>query len=150
MDEGRGEEGFDAELACFFLALGAVGDPTRAAELAGVSEERGWAWCDRLARPDWLTRRAEAAARLFDMACLALTETGRVLRGEGRDEAASAVSLRELVMVAERFFAAALRLDREVGSDAQGELGVDLGRWAEVADSVGRAAAPCDPGDGVA
>lgn len=133
----------DAELARFFLALGAVGEVTRAAQLAGVSAERAWGWCDQLPRPGWLTRRAEAAQRLFAMACEALAQTGRLLRGETEVDGSPVVqvSLRELVMVAERFFAAALKLDREVGTDVEPELQIDLGQWAEAADSVGRSAA---------
>jgi hypothetical protein len=143
-----GREVVEPDLARFFLALGAVGDVTRAAKVAGVSAERAWGWCDQLPRPPWLTRRSEAANRLFDMACEALRQTGRVLGGETDGRGTSAVSLRELVMVAERFFAAALKLDREVGSDAERELEIDLGRWAEAQDSVGRPAAAPGAVDG--
>jgi hypothetical protein len=140
--------GCDREMALFFLALGAVGEVTRAAELAGVAPERAWRWCDGLERPAWLTRRSEAANRLFAMACEALRQTGRLLRGEvdADGEPAVKVGLRELVMVAERFFGAALKLDREVGTDGEQELEIDLGRWAEAADSVGRPATAPRPG----
>ena len=132
--------GFDPAVARFFLALGAVGEVGRAAQLAGVDEAVAWGWLDEMPRPAWLTRRAEAATRMFDLACEALAQTQRVLRGEVDDsgEPTVKVGLRELVMVAERFFAAALKLDREVGTDADPELSIDLGAWAQAADRVGR------------
>jgi len=139
-----GVDAFDPALARFFLAMGAVGEVSRAAQLAGVAESTAWAWLDQVPRPTWLTRRTEAATRMFDLACEALAQTQRVLRGEV-DEAGEPtvkVGLRELVMVAERFFAAALKLDREVGTDADPELSIDLGAWAQAADRLGRTPAP--------
>ncbi|MBI5832244.1 MAG: hypothetical protein HZB16_08050 [Armatimonadetes bacterium] len=140
----RGREAFDPSVARFFLALGAVGEVSRAAQLAGVDEDTAWGWLDQIPRPAWLTRRAEAATRMFDLACEALAQTQRVLRGETDEcgEPTVKVGLRELVMVAERFFAAALKLDREVGTDADPELSIDLGAWAQAADRLGRAPAP--------
>ena len=136
--------GCDPALARFFLALGAVGEVSRAAQLAGVDDEAAWAWLDQVPRPAWLTRRTEAATRMFDLACEALAQTQRVLRGETDEsgEPTVKVGLRELVMVAERFFAAALKLDREVGTDADPELSLDLGAWAQAADRLGRAPTP--------
>lgn len=121
-------------MARFFLALGAVGEVGRAAELAAVDPDRALAWVEGIERPVWLTRRSEAARRLFQIADEALEGVRRQLRGEVADE--SSPPLRELVNVAERFYSAALKLDNRVGADGPTQFEVDLDGWASQEDPV--------------
>lgn len=130
-----GSNTLDPDAARFLLALGQTGEVRRAARLAEVDEARAWAWAAAVPRPPWLTRRSEAAARLFATACVALERTRATLDGAPTEDQPT---LRELVMVAERFFAAALRLDREVAADADTDTPLDLGDWAQIADSLDR------------
>ncbi len=138
--------GGEAARARFYLALGAVGYLRPAAELAGVSLEQARAWVEGLERPAWTTRRSEAALRLFAVATEALELARQALRGE----AAERPGLRELVMVAERFYAAALRLDKDVAADGDGAWELDLGGWsAAAAVGAATAGAASGAGDGV-
>lgn len=126
-------EPVDPEVARFFLALGAVGEPTRAAELAGVEPDRARGWLAGIERPAWMIRRGEAARHLFQLAGEALAQVRRALRG---DEDRPAVPLRELVSLAERFFAAAVKLDSSVGADGQEPFYFDLDGWTAEACPV--------------
>jgi hypothetical protein len=134
----------DPEQARFFLALGAVGEPLRAAELAGVSPDRARAWLVGVERPAWMQRRSEAARQLFQLAGEALAQVRRALRGEV-DPEAPGPPLRELVSVAERFFSAALKLDSSVGADGQARFYFELDGWTADTCPVGGAGAAPDP-----
>ncbi|MCC7494864.1 MAG: hypothetical protein IT204_21115 [Fimbriimonadaceae bacterium] len=127
-----------AEQARFYLALGAVGYVQPAAELAEVTLSEAWAWALAVERPSWANRRGEAAMRLFGLATSA-AELVRVLLHS--PEAVPGPRLRELVHVAERFYAAALRLDKDVASDGQAAWQLDLDGWAAGADVASGAAA---------
>lgn len=116
-----------ADQARFFMALGAVGYVVRAAELAEVDVAAARRWVEGVERPVWTTRRSEAAAQLFAVATEALARARGLLRGELE---AAPVGLREAVMVAERFFAAALKLDKDVAADGEGSLALELDGWA--------------------
>ncbi len=147
-----GTERLDADAARFFLALGAVGYLAPAAELAGVDLADARRLAAGLPRPTWTARRREAAAQLFAVATEALAQVTARLRGgasggETTDAdtgsvAGSGLSLRELVLVAEHFYAAALRLDKDVAADGHQDLGLDLDGWSSEPDAPARPAAP--------
>lgn len=141
-----GTERLDADAARFFLALGAVGYLAPAAELAGVDLAVARRLAAGLPRPTWTARRREAAAQLFAVATEALAQVTARLRGgasggETTDSDAG-LSVRELVLVAERFYAAALRLDKDVAADGHQDLGLDLDGWSSEPDAPARPAAP--------
>lgn len=117
-----------ADQARFYLALGAVGYVRPAAELAEVPLEQAWRWVEGLERPPWTCRRAEAAIHLFAVATEALERVRRLICGEEPEPGAT--GLRDWVMVAERFYRAALQLDKDVAADGQGSLELDLDGWS--------------------
>lgn len=141
----------DPEQARFFIALGAVGFVRPAAELANVDIRRAELWAEAVPRPDWLARRQQAATHLFCVATEALEGARKLLReAEGadlEDPARKAVGLRELVMVAERFYAAALKLDKDVASHDDSGAALDLGLWRSTSGEAESAAAASGAGD---
>lgn len=141
----------DVEQARFFIALGAVGFVRPAAELAGVDIRRAEMWAEAVPRPDWLARRQQAATHLFCVATEALEGARKLLReaeGAAADEPArQAVGLRELVMVAERFYAAALKLDKDVAAHDDSDAALDLGLWRSTSGQAELAASASGAGD---
>ena len=150
--EGRrtgGTRKVDPEVARFFMALGAVGYIRPAAELAGVDLERAWEWVAGIERPSWTTRRAEAAIRLFTVATEALDRTRRLLTGSEVDDDGGP-GLRDLVMVAERFYTAALKLDKDVAADGARDWELELATGTAGQASPSSAAEPADTAPGAA
>jgi hypothetical protein len=102
-------------------------------------------------RPDWLARRQQAATHLFCVATEALEGARKLLRdAEGADlddPARKAVGLRELVMVAERFYAAALKLDKDVASHDDSDAALDLGLWRSTSGEAESAESASGAGD---
>lgn len=137
------------EQARFFMALGAVGYVKPAAELAEVELDQAWDWVEGLPRPAWTARRNEAAVRLFAIASTAVDQILRLLT-EPPGDTTGQVPLRDLVLIAERFFTAALRLDKDVAGDDD-TLRLDLEQWSSPADAdpgLAGAASGTGGGDG--
>ncbi len=137
----------DPEVARFFMALGAVGYIRPAAELAGVDLARAWEWVEGVERPNWATRRAEAAIRLFTVATEALDRARRLLTAD-EGAADGGPGLRDLVMVAERFYTAALRLDKDVAADEARVWELDLAAGPAAAPSGSDRSEPADAAPG--
>ena len=146
------DEASDERRTRFLLALGAVGYVDAAAEMAGVELPTAWAWATAVERPPWVSRRREAARVLFTVGVEALVKVLGRLRsapeaGETAKEGTSGGGLRELMMVAERCLALALRLDKDVAADDDGQVQPALDTWscatplpARVADAASGAA----------